>query len=587
VAALLFSVALYELPYVLTLEKTGWTAIPPVVEADQMLYLNLSAIHNASATEVVNPWYGDLVSKVDVPHLRFPITFLLFRFTHFIFGSWTLAILVWAAVWAALTFAAAAFCVDSLFPDAKPRSTFVTATALLVLQSPLIYLAEIRHLPSTVGFFELHLPYLRFAIPQVTVPFVLAYLGLQARVLKSASKWFLGGMAALQFAVCATFPYFLPVLAIGTAITLLIGKLPREKIALSWPTILGFGAICGFLDFGYLFLGGLGVFHDKIQFAPHFRPAMIIPCVRPFVIVLVIAAGLAWVSHASLAARTTVAGLALSNAVFGFSDVFFSPEAQILDHPHYLIALTTWLPLLVFMRSVLENSDSRALRAGLASALILTGAWEGFASFHSRVQSNLIQAAALSEFNRLSLSNKDLIVAPAQFADDLSSWVPVVSHAKVLFTPDGENILSAAETRSEQPFRQSAYLALAGMNVDTLTSVTQHDGSRFRFDPLLQQGDRGYQRSPLATDRERARSLVKERLSPLLAMLNADPAVARRLFAGFDRIVVIDSSSQPFFDPNALSRWFQIDRAYEKDRVRVWICHFTEGLVQQAKKVNR
>src|SRR5207244_6023874 len=96
---------------------------------------------------------------------------------------------------------------------------------------------------------------------------------------------------------------------------------------------------------------------------------------------------------------------------------------------------------------------------------------------------------------------------------------PLVSRAKVLFTPDGENILSAAETRSEQPFRQSAYLSLAGMDVDTLTSVSRHDDPRFRFDPLLQQGDRGYQRSQLAADRERARSFVKERLGPQLAML--------------------------------------------------------------------
>jgi len=44
-----------------------------------------------------------------------------------------------------------------------------------------------------------------------------------------------------------------------------------------------------------------------------------------------------------------------------------------------------------------------------------------------------------------------------------------------------------------------------------------------------------------------ARSLVKERLGPQLAMLDADPAVAGRLFAGFDRIVVIDGSSEPFF----------------------------------------
>ena len=78
-AALLCSVLFYELPYILTLARTGWTPLPPVVAADQMLYLNLSAIHHVSPTEVVNPWYGGLVSTLDVPHLRFPITFLLFR----------------------------------------------------------------------------------------------------------------------------------------------------------------------------------------------------------------------------------------------------------------------------------------------------------------------------------------------------------------------------------------------------------------------------------------------------------------------------------------------------------------------------
>ena len=60
VAALLCSVAVYELPYILTLAKTGWSPLPPVVNypADQMLYLNLSVIHHASATEVVNPGTG-------------------------------------------------------------------------------------------------------------------------------------------------------------------------------------------------------------------------------------------------------------------------------------------------------------------------------------------------------------------------------------------------------------------------------------------------------------------------------------------------------------------------------------------------
>src|SRR5205814_2216252 len=84
-------------------------------------------------------------------------------------------------------FFAAFFCLESLFPRAKPRLPLIAAIGLLVLQSPLTYLAEIRQLPSVAGLSELLLPYLRFAIPQVIVPAVLAYLGLQTRVLKCGS----------------------------------------------------------------------------------------------------------------------------------------------------------------------------------------------------------------------------------------------------------------------------------------------------------------------------------------------------------------------------------------------------------------
>lgn len=576
-AALLCSVAFYELPYILTLAKTGWTPLPPILESDQMLYLNLSAIHHASATEVVNPWYGDLVPAVDVPHLRFPITFVLFRFTHAVFGSWTAAMLVWAAVWAALTFVAAVFCLDSLLPDAKPRLTLVAALGVVVLQPPLTYLAEIRRLPSVAGFFELHLPYLRFAIPQIIVPLVLAYWGLQARALKDGSKWLLASMALFQLAVCAAFPYFLPVLAVGTAIAILIAKRRKSETNLSWSATMVFGGICGLLDIGYLLLAGLGKSHGNVQFAPQFRAAMILPAMRPYVFELVIASGLAMFSRASVAARATVAGLALSNALFGFSDVFFPAEAQILEHPHYIISLTTWLPLLVFMWVFLEALDSPALRTALISVLALIGVWEGFASYRSSISANMLQTAAVAELEKLALTDKDLVVAPAQFSNDISSWVPLVSPSKVLYTSDGENILSATDTRREQTFRQAVYLSMAGMNLASLASVTASDSPSSRLNALVQQGDRGYQRSPLAADRQRARSLVRERLGPLLAQLDADPALARGLLAGHERIIVIDSSSQPFFDPSAFSKWIEIGKAYEKNGTRVWICRSRFG----------
>jgi len=66
ILALLCSVLVYELPSALTLIKVGWMPIPPVLVADQMLYLNLSAVHRVSTTEIMNPWYGSRVPVVDV-----------------------------------------------------------------------------------------------------------------------------------------------------------------------------------------------------------------------------------------------------------------------------------------------------------------------------------------------------------------------------------------------------------------------------------------------------------------------------------------------------------------------------------------
>jgi hypothetical protein len=571
--ALLCNVVIYELPYALTLARTGWTSLPPVMAVDQMLYLNLSSIQHVSADEVVNPWYGNAVLTSDVPHLRFAAAFVLFRFTRALLRSWTVAMLLWAATWAALSFWAAVFCLHSFFPDAKPGLVLLSSTGLMVLAPPLTYLAEVRHFWSLPQLLELHLPFVRFAIPQVIVPALLIYLGLQARALSGGSKSVLGLMALCQFGVCVGFPYFLPVLAIGTGLSILIAKSALSGIRLTWLSILGFGATCGFLDIGYLLLGDFRSSQGNVQFNPHLRPEMILPCMKPFMLVLALFAGLAMISRAAAGTKATVAGLALANALFGFSDVVFPPQAQILDHPYYLIALTMWLPLLVFLWAFLQHFESRAMSVALISMVVALSLWESFAIFKSNQTVNMIQAAALSEIKKLSLTGQDMVIAPAHSADDISSWIPLVSSARVLYTSDGENILSAADTRTVQPLRQSLYLSMAGMDLINLTRITADHSPDSLLNSLVQQGERGYERSPLLSDRLHARSLVRERLEPLLSTLQDDPTLPNSVFSSYKRIIVLDTSSEPLFVPTVFSRWMQIDHAYISNGIRIWICH--------------
>jgi hypothetical protein len=536
---------------------------------DQFLYLNLSCIRHASSLEVVNPWYGNRVPVSAVAYLQFPITFLLFRVIHWAFRSWTAAMLVWAGIWAGLNFAAGAFCLNSFFPDSDRRLTAIGAFGLLVLQSPLTYAAQIAHLPSPTGFLQLWLPFVRFAYPQVIVPVVLAYWGLQVRALKLGSKWHLVGMAFLQLACCAAFPYILPVIALGTAITIAIAQRRRGEIALSRAAVLVFAVACGLLDIGYLVLAGLGKGNGNVQFAFQFRPEMILPALRPYVVLLVLGAVLALISRASLAARATVAGLALSNALFAFSLVFFPPRTMMLNHVNYVLTLTTWLPLTIWGWAILEKFER--LRIGLLIALGLTALWEGYATYRTNLPVNTLQAAAIAEIEELALTPKDLVVAPGQFSDDISSWVPLVSPARVLYTPNAETVLSLDSIRTEQTSRQALYLTLEGMNLTRLTSITA-SSELSTLNSLEQHGDRGYHNSPLEADRLHARTIVRERLGPLLARLQSDPTSANHLFSGYERVVVIDSSSEPFFQPSAFAPWLQIEQAYQRNGTRVWVC---------------
>lgn len=575
VAFLFCSVLIYELPYFLTLRKTGWSPLPAVVDypADQMLYLNLSVIKNATPKEVVNPWYGTTVPAVDVPHLRFPITFLLFRVTHTIFRSWTTAMLVWAGMWAGLTFVAGVFCLNSLFPEGDRRWTVIAAFGLMVLQSPLIYVAEFRQLPSSAGFYQLWLPYLRFAFPQVAVPTVLVYLGTQIRALKIGSKWALAVMVLLQFVAFTAYPYILPVVAMAAAIAFLIALRQPDARVLSTESVLLFAAVCGLLDVGYLLFVGFGSSQGNVQFALQFRREMILPALRPYVLVLVTGACLALFSRASVvAARVTVAGLALSSALFAFSDVFFPVTAIVLIHVNYFIALTTWLPWIVVLWPWIERFDGRLLRVVFVSLLLVTGTWEAFANYRTSLSVNSLHAAAVIEIEGLALKPKDLLLAPAQFSDDISCWVPLVSPAKVLFTRDAENVLSADIIRGEQALRQALYLEARGISHATLLSWTDAGAPDWRMNSIALFGEMGYLSSPLQSDHLKAKKLVRDRLGPMLAQLESDPTSANFLFRGYDRVIVIDGVSEPLFQPPAFAPWLEIEQAYQRNGMRIWVC---------------
>lgn len=577
---LLCSALVYELPSLLTLVKVGWEPLPPVLVADQMLYLNLSAIHHVSPTEVLNPWYGTRVLVVDVPHLMFPVTFVLFRLVHHVFASWTAAVLTWNALWMALTFVAAAFCLESFFPNADRTLALIAAFGLLVLQSPLMYLGELRPLATQHSLFGIALPYLRFAIPQVILPCLLAYWGLQSMALRRPVPRVLVAMALLQFAVCAAFPYFLPILALGTGLTFLMATWREKPVVLTWTIVVAFASLCGVLDIGYVMVVGLAKSHANVSLTLQFRPEMIVPAIRPYMLILLAAAGLAFVSKAPVAVSSTVAGLAVSNVLFGFTEVFFSPKAQMLQHPQYVIGIVTWLPLFVCLWPLLEKAQAR-LRWVIICGLLGVGLLEGVSSFRSMLPENIFQRNAISALAQLDLNEEDLVIAPSRHSDDVSSWIPLLSLAKVLFTGNGENILSEVQTRTEQTTRQALYLMMSGMSLTSLESATGDRSSLVQIHPLLQQTDQTYADSPIISDRVKLRQMIRERLAPIVSKFESDPSAARSILANHRRVVLVDDTTARFFDETAFTKWLVVKESHEANGVKIYIC--SPRLIEDAK----
>jgi hypothetical protein len=380
-------------------------------------------------------------------------------------------------------------------------------------------------------------------------------------------------MALLQFFVCAAFPYFLPVLALGTGIACLAYAVCETTSGWTWRWTLIYAAVCGALDVGYVTLAGLGQSHANVHLGLQFRPDNIVPALRPYMLLLLAAAGLTFFSKASQAAKMTCAGVALSSALFGFADVFFSPEAQMLQHPTYIIATVTWLPLLIYFWSHLEKISRPGVRSLLLGAIIAVGFWEAIASFRMMLPANEFQRKVANELTHLDLNEHDLVIAPSHFSDDVSSWVPLLTSARVLFTGNGENILSANDTRNIQTYRQAMYLIFTGMDVASVRARTRDDSAEADIRPLLQQTDQTYAGSRLKLDQINLRRMLRDRMTRVFAELENEAPANGTVLNAYKRIVVIDNSTAKTFDFAALSRWLIIEKSYERDGVIVLLSY--------------
>lgn len=579
VALVLFTLAVYSYPALATLAKTGFTELPPIFAADLDLYLLVSKLTTLSPATIVNPYYGVDVPPNATAHLRFRIAFLLFRYFDALLGGhlW-LALFVWNLFWWGLLCWIALWLFKQFLPD---NSTLLLALGLGLLMwsnfgllKPL-FLAWL-HLPSLQGFQNVGLAYARPFFPQLPVPLVLAYLGLQMSLLRAERLRIWAGMALLQFLAFAIFPYATLMMA-GVTLVVTVWLLVAHLQSVPWRRLIAYGICCAAVDFLYLRLGTFtnqpqthtSVFHIELADLPHLIGGM-------WIILALLTLATALVPDLPAKVKWPLVGLGLTNLTLLLGDVFFSETALMLSHHagyfvHPAVAL-----LLAFTISALcvrLRATARYSRLALGVVVILLAAnamLMADAAYRSFLPLNQQQAEAASLLKSIPASAGDLLILPAKTVADPCEWAPLVSNAKVLFCRNASVLLTPNQTLTMQRFRQALYLYFNGEDSQQLEKMAEDPKA---LDAQMRLAYFGGMIPSRMDERAQGLSAIRTELIPLLEEATRQDQPMQVFFRQYSRILVVDNRQKPVFDRQRLASYLVIQKEAPSGDLTVLSCN--------------
>ncbi len=248
---------IYSYPALRTTRVTSSRVLPPISAPDLSLYLNISGIKTTSDGRVIDPYYGVPVSTARMGYLKFRLAFILFEYLHILLHTnlwWTL--FLWNLFWWGFLCALAVWFFQQFLPDPSPVVVLAGIAFLMFFNFGILQgeLAAWAHLPSWRGFQSVELAYIRPFFPQIPVPLLLLYLGLQIRALQKKSGWLWAAMAATQFVAFMIFPYAMLMMAGITAVSF-VGQLVSRREPIPWLTLAAYALVCGLADLLFFFHG--------------------------------------------------------------------------------------------------------------------------------------------------------------------------------------------------------------------------------------------------------------------------------------------------------------------------------------------
>ena len=412
-AGFIFAIlAIYSYPALKTAAVTHSRILPTMSAPDISLYLNISSIRPTASGQIVDPYYGVPISVARMGYLKFRTAFFLFGIVNQLLHEhlwWSL--FLWICSGGLLCVIAWWF-FDRFLPGGRLAEVLFAIGLLLLFNFGILQnvLAAWRHLPSLGGFYAVEFSFIRPFFPQIPVPLVIVYMGLQIQALRSKTGWLWAVLAIMQFVAFTIFPFAMLMMAGITAVAV-VGLFISEKRDLPWLTIGIYAIACAVLDF-FLLRGGesagtgasgqSSLFHLQLSVLPHRIGGA-------WLILAMLSVAILFVRELAPEIKWCLAGLGVANLLLLIGDVFFSETAlQLSQHGGYFVHTSVAILFCFLICSLAVRFRGRALDFGLYGAttlLLLNGIFvaratclqflpqnEAFADLAQVVQTDSLQA---------------------------------------------------------------------------------------------------------------------------------------------------------------------------------------------------
>jgi hypothetical protein len=567
VAYLIFILAIltiYSYPALRTASITGSRRLPAVSAPDLGLYLSLSRIERDSTGTDLNPYYRVSVPGNSLGFLKFRLGPILFGYLTDLFGGrlWP-ALFVWNLFWWGCTAFTAIWLFQRFLPQASIEFVIGGLALLMLFNFGMLtqFFRAWMHFPSLLGFQSVQLAYIRPFVPQIAIPLLLLYVGLQIYALqnqapqtqasqkKTIAPWVL--MAFVQWFAFATFPYAMVMMAGTTAIAASWYVFSGTHKS-AWRIVLGYALACFLLDLAFLFYKSTGFrtgMPDQkslIHLQLSLLPSMI---GKLWVLVGLLVVATSFCRKLAPEVKWTLIGMGVTNMLFVLADVVV-PEATLMlsDHAGYFVH-STIVVLFIFVLSAYAPSEGKGsilLRYALVAAAgfcLLNATLVAVASTRQNLPDNLEQADMVRWFESGQVSRNDLVIA--QY--DACAWVPLLSDAESLFCRPAQCLLTPAQNHQLQRFREVLYLYFDGKDHQWLETATQFE--RYGF---------YYELSGKGTEHNERIAAVRGEMRPLFEQVErGDPSI-REFFHRFRKIWIVQQAQSPIFMDSHLSSYLDL-----------------------------